>query len=127
MLACGARTSPAMQRNSVVLPQPDAPNRAVIPVLAICMRTCSSKASRANRSSSDRLIVSISYRDPIAAHATIGGVDDQQQREAGEKQCQRQMLRRPVVQYLHMIEDRDRRGLGAAGDIAADHQHHTKF
>ena len=110
----GARRRPAMERSTLVLPEPDAPKSAVTPRGGARKTTSSAKSPSARRRRTAR---------PLIA---CGGTPQENDEGEGEHPGG-EPVRPAVVERLHVVVERDREHLGLARDIAADHQHHAEL
>src|ERR1017187_6097873 len=138
--------SPATQSSSVVFPDPDGPNNMVNP--GSTLKSTSRENSRAGEKKLLRMRalkggvasfgsagVGIGFRlfdrtdhpRSLLQRSPVQTVHHREHYEAEDQQQYRHAIGRGIVRSLHLIVDVNGDGAGHAGNIAADHQHHSKL
>src|SRR5260370_30069405 len=137
--------TPATQSSRVVFPDPDAPNNMVKPGSAV------NSTSRENSRSGERKVfpmptvsvrfaevcsrdMSIESRLPDRTHrphslirSAVPPINHSQHSETEYQQQQPHSIGRRIVPVLHLIVNADRDRPGHAGNVASNHQHHSKL
>ena len=118
-----ARSSPAMQRSSVVLPEPEGPNSAVTPRAGQAQVDRQREARRSTR----KRARDFGTHAPTFVARRVEGVERQQDEEAESQHAAGQPVRLRVFERFDMVVDLHRDDPRLAGDVAADHQHDAEF